>query len=160
MKPTFNHHVSLQGPLFLADYARWWVLSWPSNRAGLMDFTAATCGDADACIGTEFCTTATFTTPTTTTITTCVPTPTCLGVYCKRGIFLVTDGSSLTRGQLTACPAVSLVTAARATAPQPNVARQITSGRAAERTMDRVSRTKIVVMGTSVWRASACGSEV
>ncbi|KAJ5155184.1 hypothetical protein N7492_007987 [Penicillium capsulatum] len=42
---------------------------------------AASCGDADACIGTEVCTTATFTTPTTTTITTCVPTPTCLGVY-------------------------------------------------------------------------------
>ncbi|KAJ5702051.1 hypothetical protein N7488_009599 [Penicillium malachiteum] len=44
---------------------------------------AATCGDADACIGTEICTTATFTTPVQTTITTCVPTPTCLGVYAK-----------------------------------------------------------------------------
>ncbi|KAJ5830475.1 uncharacterized protein N7525_008728 [Penicillium rubens] len=44
---------------------------------------AAGCGDADACVGTEICTTATFTTPTATTITTCVPTPTCLGVYGK-----------------------------------------------------------------------------
>ncbi|KAJ6146379.1 hypothetical protein N7497_008361 [Penicillium chrysogenum] len=31
---------------------------------------AAGCGDADACVGTEICTTATFTTPTPTTITT------------------------------------------------------------------------------------------
>ncbi|KAF9894811.1 hypothetical protein FE257_004432 [Aspergillus nanangensis] len=41
----------------------------------------ASCGDADACIGTEFCTTATFTAPISTTVTTCVPTPTCLTVY-------------------------------------------------------------------------------
>ncbi|KAJ5983951.1 hypothetical protein N7481_006050 [Penicillium waksmanii] len=41
------------------------------------------CGDADACIGTEFCTTATFTTPSSTVLTTCVPTATCLGVYGK-----------------------------------------------------------------------------
>lgn len=54
-----------------------------------MYLTAATCGDADACVGTELCTTATFTAPTTTTITTCVPTPTCLGVYCKLKIFWV-----------------------------------------------------------------------
>ncbi|KAJ5669446.1 hypothetical protein N7462_010516 [Penicillium macrosclerotiorum] len=43
--------------------------------------SAVGCGDADACIGTEVCTTVTFTTPSATTITTCVPTPTCLGVY-------------------------------------------------------------------------------
>ena len=45
--------------------------------------TAAACGDADACVGTEVCTTATFSKPSATTITTCVPTPTCLGVYGK-----------------------------------------------------------------------------
>ncbi|KAL4804130.1 hypothetical protein BDV18DRAFT_143861 [Aspergillus unguis] len=39
------------------------------------------CGDADACIGTEYCTTKTFTTPVSTVITTCVPTATCVGVY-------------------------------------------------------------------------------
>ncbi|KAJ5661832.1 uncharacterized protein N7477_009448 [Penicillium maclennaniae] len=41
------------------------------------------CGNANACLGTEFCATATFTAPTSTTITTCIPTPTCLGVYGK-----------------------------------------------------------------------------
>ncbi|KAJ5755808.1 hypothetical protein N7533_005351 [Penicillium manginii] len=41
------------------------------------------CGDSDACIGTEYCTTATFTTPSSTVLTTCVPTATCLGVYAQ-----------------------------------------------------------------------------
>lgn len=50
---------------------------------------AAACGDADACVGTEVCTTATFSTPSATTITTCVPTPTCLGVYGKLMFFWV-----------------------------------------------------------------------
>ncbi|KAJ5221275.1 uncharacterized protein N7469_010162 [Penicillium citrinum] len=47
----------------------------------LASFAAAGCGDADACVGTEFCTTATFTSPSSTVVTTCVPTATCLGVY-------------------------------------------------------------------------------
>ncbi|KAL2832625.1 hypothetical protein BDW59DRAFT_139495 [Aspergillus cavernicola] len=42
---------------------------------------AAGCGEFDACIGTESCTTKTFTSPVSTVITTCVPMPTCIGVY-------------------------------------------------------------------------------
>ncbi|PLB34228.1 uncharacterized protein BDW47DRAFT_112576 [Aspergillus candidus] len=53
----------------------------PLAGLALATMAQAKCGDADACVGTEFCTTATFTSPSSTTITTCVPTATCLGVY-------------------------------------------------------------------------------
>lgn len=55
-----------------------------ADQVSLLTYTAATgCGTADACVGTDICTTVTFTSPTSTTVTTCVPTPTCLGVYGK-----------------------------------------------------------------------------
>ncbi|KAI9930768.1 hypothetical protein ASPWEDRAFT_171393 [Aspergillus wentii DTO 134E9] len=51
-----------------------------ATLVSLAGSSLAACGDADACVLTETCTTVTRTAPAT-TITTCVPTPTCLKVY-------------------------------------------------------------------------------
>ncbi|KAJ6008311.1 hypothetical protein N7540_012287 [Penicillium herquei] len=99
---------------------------------------AAKCGDADACIGTEICTTATFTTPVQTTITTCVPTPTCLGVY------------ALIIFQLNATSAIPLAIAAPATALQPCADPPISNGQDVKRTAVHALLLRIVATGTNV----------
>ncbi|KAJ5387830.1 hypothetical protein N7509_010371 [Penicillium cosmopolitanum] len=86
------------------------------------------CGDADACIGTEFCTTATFTTPSSTVLTTCVPTATCLGPN-----------------------AISVLgwAVARGIARRPDADPLMKSGLGVMRTMGHVWLMRIVVMGIS-----------
>ncbi|KAJ6049864.1 hypothetical protein N7444_006580 [Penicillium canescens] len=91
----------------------------------------AGCGTAQACIGTEFCTTATFVSPTTTTITTCVPTATCAGHPAKQ--------------------AAQVQLVARDTAQQLGADRPTTLTRSVVRIMDLVLWMIIAVMGIFVW---------
>ncbi|KAJ5991005.1 hypothetical protein N7522_011212, partial [Penicillium canescens] len=131
----------------------------------------AGCGTAQACIGTEFCTTATFVSPTTTTITTCVPTATCAGVYCKcidvdvprsrdrdrdpiHNPIKVSNLSNYIHVYLQQHPAkqaaqVQLV--ARDTAQQLGADRPTTLTRSVVRIMDLVLWMIIAVMGIFVW---------
>ncbi|KAJ5248300.1 hypothetical protein N7524_012260 [Penicillium chrysogenum] len=84
---------------------------------------AAGCGDADACVGTEICTTATFTTPTPTTITTC----------------------------RIVSPAVRAKSAAPHTVRPLNVDRLTQTGRTARRIMAHAWQMRTAATETSVW---------
>ncbi|KAJ5776115.1 uncharacterized protein N7511_001126 [Penicillium nucicola] len=89
------------------------------------------CGTAQACIGTEFCTTATFVSPSTTTITTCVPTATCAG---------------------HPAPPALVQPAVQDTAPEQDADRRMTPTRSVVRTMGLVLQMTIVVMAIFVWK--------